>query len=113
MRYLVLTLFIIVLSLVFSLKEQGFLGALILGLSVITVDFCCLWIRIRLLQKSRTSLKMFAIIGVLTLRLLNVLIFVVVGTWWLNPVAQQLFYWFVITIPIWNLLGAIQLADQT
>lgn len=112
MKYLGFASMIIILGLVFGLNLRGLAGALALGITVLTIDYGCLRLRIRLLRKNGTSLKLFTIVGVFLFRLLNIVVFLMVGSWWLVPATHQLFYWILITIPIWNLLGAFKMAHQ-
>lgn len=101
------------LGLVFWLNLRGLTGAFILGTTALIADYGCLWLRICLLRSRGTSLKMVAITGGFLARFLNITVFMSIGAWWLVPAAARLFYLILITTPLWNLLGAIQLADRT
>jgi len=113
MKYPTLVMAIIIPFMLFLLKLRGMAGALILGITVLIVDYVCLRLRINLLRSSRTGLKSAAIIGGFLARLINIVGFMLIGGWWLVPTAHWLFCWILITIPLWNLLSAIRLADRT
>ncbi len=112
MNMLVLCMSAVNLGLVYVFNLRGLAGAFLLGISVILVDYNCLWIRLRLLQKTRTSIKMAIVTSGFFYRILNIIIFLLIGAWWLGSTAQHLFHWIIITIPFWNLLGSIKLSNQ-
>ncbi len=100
------------LAMVFGLNPRGISGAFALGLTALMIDYGCQWFRVRLLQGGGTSLKLFTIVGLFLFRLLNIVVFLALGAWWLSPDARQLFHWTLITMPLWNLLGAVKLSKQ-
>jgi hypothetical protein len=93
-------------GLVFTLNLTGTTGAWILGLTVIIVDCAALRLRFSSIRKTGTSLKPAAVIGGLLFRILNLTVFLGLGSWWLVSAAQPLFHVIILTIPIWNLLAA-------
>lgn len=112
MKYLIFTIAPIMLAVLFGFNLRGLSGAFILGVTVLIIDYGCLRLRINLLRRNGTSFKLAAIVGGFLSRFLNIVILMSLGVWWLVPAAHYLFYWILITIPIWNLLDAIRLTDQ-
>ena len=94
------------LGLVFGLNLQGITAAFILGAMVLLVDYACLRMRLRLLQKTGTSLKLAAVISGFFFRIINLAVFLAIGFWWLSPAPLVIFQGIIITVPIWNLLAA-------
>lgn len=94
------------LSLIFGLALKGITGALLLGLTVLIVDYAVLRLRFRSLRKTGTSLNLAAVIGGFFFRIVNLVLFLGVGAYWLVPAVQPLFQGIVLTIPIWSLVAA-------
>lgn len=100
----------IMLGTVFGLKLHGLAGALILGVTVVIIDYTCIRWRFHFFQKCGTSLKLAVVIGGLSLRLINLVFFLRLGSWWLVPTIQHFLHWIMITIPLWNLLTALHIS---
>ncbi len=94
------------LALVFGFSLKGVTGALILGLTVLITDYTGLGLRFGALRKTGTSLKLAAVIAGFFFRIINLVVFLRAGSWWLIPAAQPLFHGLIITIPVWTLLAA-------
>jgi hypothetical protein len=94
------------LALVFGFELKGFSGALVLGLTVVIIDYAVLRLRFHSLGKTGTVPNSAVVIGGFFARILNLVILLRVGAWWLIPAARSFFYGTVITIPVWNLLTA-------
>jgi len=96
----------------FLLREQGVVGASVLGATALIVDYWCLKLRFELVRRSWTSFKMFPVIAVFLIRFLNVILFSMIGNWWLAPAAWRLLIWILLSIPIWNLWESGRLANR-
>ncbi|NLY75296.1 MAG: hypothetical protein GX075_08320 [Firmicutes bacterium] len=96
----------------FLLREQGVVGASVLGATVLIVDYWCLRLRFELVRRSRTGFKMFPVMAVFMLRLLNVITFSMIGNRWLAPAAWRLLVLILLSIPIWNLWESSRLANR-
>lgn len=109
MMFWVLIISAVLTALTFVFNLRGLTGAIMLGLTVLLIDHYCSWLRI-LMFGNGISIKATAIIGGFLFRIINVALFILVGTQWLTPNSQHVFYWILITIPVWNLLSAYPLA---
>lgn len=98
--------------LAFGLNLRELTGAIMLGITVLIFDCGFLWLRTQVLSRIGTSIKWTMILGGFFLRIVNIAFFLFVGARLLVPSVQPVFHWILVTIPIWNLLGAIRLSDQ-
>ncbi|MGE5607340.1 MAG: hypothetical protein ACM3YE_16820 [Bacteroidota bacterium] len=106
MKYWFIALACLNLGLIFGFALKGITGALLLGLTVLIVDYAGLRLRFGSLRKTGTSLKSYAVIGGFFFRIANLVLFLGVGSQWLIPAAQPFFQGMILTIPVWNLLAA-------
>jgi hypothetical protein len=111
MMFWVLIISAVLTALTFGLNLQGLTGAIMLGLTVLIIDHYCSWLRI-LIFGNKLNIKVTTIIGGFFFRIINVALFILIGTQWLIPNSRRVFYWIVITIPVWNLLSAYRLAER-
>lgn len=111
MMFWVLIISAMLTALTFGLNLRGLTGAIMLGLTVLIIDHYCSWLRI-LIFGNRLNIKVTTIIGGFFFRIINVALFILIGTQWLIPNSRRVFYWIVITIPVWNLLSAYRLAER-
>ena len=101
-----------ILITIFSARIQGYLGAILLGISTLGMDFIWQWLRAKLMQHKKTSILILGIFGGMLVRIFSVLAFLQIGKTWLDP---KHFYWLVIivlTIPIWSIVSAHRLKNE-
>lgn len=104
---------LVILGIVFGFGLQKSTGAVLLGITVLIADNFFLWLRVRFFRSIGTRLSSVLVIGGFYFRIINVLIFLSVGAWWLASGVQPLFHWIILTIPLWNLLSAIKITGQS
>lgn len=102
----------VITALVFGFNLRGLTGAIMLGITVLIIDHTCLWLRIRLLRRTGTSINLVAIMAGFIFRIINIAVFLLIGAWWLVPAAHPVLHWILIIMPFWNLLGAVKLFNK-
>ena len=89
-------------------KIHGFAGAVILGLDFVGTDIFLQWLRVRILKKAKFGQLVWGIFGGLLVRIISIIAFLKFGSVWLGGLQSVHFFVFVlflITLPIWSLIG--------
>lgn len=118
MMKLILVAFLVITSLVtvFAADIHNYIGAVILGINVVTIDLFWQWLRMKLIGQLKTSNLWWGILGGLVVRVASIYLFMRVGLWWLgNGRINSTFYIFVIfllTIPVWSIIFSFKFKPE-
>jgi predicted tellurium resistance membrane protein TerC len=96
------------MGLLFFAPVRGLGGAIILGIDAVGVDLLWQWLRIRLLKNTRTSWLLLGIFGGMVIRAISIFLFLKLAAYWLGFQTFNflIFAIFLLTIPIWSLIGS-------
>ncbi len=108
--------FIIVsLSYLFLGSIHGIVGAVIIGLNMVAVDYGLQCLRIKFLKKVAPGRALLLILAGLVLRTLCIILFLKLGVWWLGSESVNFYVvlMFLIFIPIIGLVEAHKFKMET
>jgi hypothetical protein len=100
---------------IFTAQIHGYIGAIILGADAIGFDILWQWMRFTFLKnksKSKTSHVLPGIIVGFILRIISIIAFLKLASWWLTQNEFYVFAIFLLTIPIWSKLVAVKLKTK-
>jgi hypothetical protein len=101
------TAIMIGLFVVFLVPARGITGAVILGLAALAFDWFWQWLRLKQVGKHANRVTGLLIMSFFFLRLLNVFVFIKIGSIHLSQEGFTLFSAFLLCIPIVNLIAAL------
>jgi hypothetical protein len=110
--FLVATFLIGILATVLAVPVHGYAGAIMLGIDTIGFDIFWQWLRFEILArkaKHQDNGQMKILPGIMAgfvLRIINMIVFLKLGSWWLAR--NEFFYFaiFLLTLPLWSKLVA-------
>jgi hypothetical protein len=112
MMILYVTLLISILITVFVVPIHGYTGAIILGIDTIGFDIFWQWLRFKILARKPKSPAdghgqlLPGIIGGFVLRVISMIVFLKLGSWWLSQNEFLCYAIFLLTLPFWSKLIA-------
>lgn len=96
------------LAILFFGNIHGYIGAVILGLDAVLLDIFWQWLRLKIVNKNKTSYLIGGILGGLIVRLVCVFLFIQIGLRWLGEGSNyfMIFAAFLLSIPLWAIIAA-------
>jgi hypothetical protein len=110
MSYLLLGAVIISGGLVFFAAWHGLVGAIVLGLDILIVDFSWQWVRLRHLKSAKSLSSDWQIFFGFLIRVGNVWLGLKIGQAWLKPQYFLTCAAIALMLPLTNILGAYLLS---
>jgi hypothetical protein len=106
------TLLVGIVTVIFTVRIHGCAAAVLLGIATIGFDILWQWLRFTILAhktKHQNGLNAKLLPGIITgfvLRMISIIVFLKLGSWWLTR--NEFFYFaiFLLTLPLWSKLAA-------
>ena len=89
---------IITIGITILTRIHGYIGAILLGLSTVGLDFFWQWLRLKFVQPGHTGRLFLGVFGGLAIRVVSIFLLLKLAEWWLGGIKNNDFIIYAICL---------------